>query len=169
MMSGAWLDAYTPTSLAMAGPRRRLGAGAAHLREKLALGHARDDEVEAQQIGIHPRGQEHDVVALDRLAHLGLQWIAVEDLLAVRTVLRAEGRGALQVEEKLAQPVVSHGDILPRSRVGGTNLTGRVRHDLRGLKRPPGSSGAAGRRAGRRSGRCRRCGRGSAPARSASP
>src|SRR5689334_13299725 len=113
MMSGAWLEANTPTSLAMAGPRRRLGARVAHLCEELGLGHAGDDEIEAQQIGIDPRREENDVVALDRLAHLGLQGIAIEDLLPVGAVLGAQGRGALEIEEKLAQPVVSHGDILP--------------------------------------------------------
>src|SRR5215470_17277461 len=111
----------------MAGPRRGLGASAAHLREELVLGHAGDDEVEAQQIRIHPRRQKYDVVALDRLAHLGLERVSVQYLLAVRAILLPEGRGALQIEEKLAQPVISHGDILPRSRVRGTNRTGSVR------------------------------------------
>src|SRR5262252_7456751 len=100
MMSGAWLAAYTPTSLAMARPRGVFSPGAAHLREELGLGHAGDDEIEAQQVGIHPRGEENDVVALDRLAHFGFQGIAVQDLLAVRPVLRPEGRGALKIEEQ---------------------------------------------------------------------
>src|SRR5215467_9865503 len=37
-MSGAWLEANTPTSLAMAGPRGALGSGVPHLGEELGLG-----------------------------------------------------------------------------------------------------------------------------------
>src|SRR5262245_50408296 len=118
MMSGAWLAAYTPTSLAMAGPRRGFRAGVAHLGEELPLRHPADDEVEAQQVGVDARCEEHDVVALDRLAHLGLQGVAIEYLLPVRAVLGAQRRRALKIEEKLAQPVVSHVSILPRPASG---------------------------------------------------
>ena len=75
-----------PHSLAV---MRQLSPLVEVVREELVLGHAGDDEVEAQQIGIHPRREEHDVVALDRLAHLGFQGITVQDLLAVRPVFRA--------------------------------------------------------------------------------
>src|SRR3954470_13995252 len=112
--SGAWLEAKTPASSAMAGPRRGVGAGGADLRQELALGHAAHHEVEAQQVRIHARREEGDVVLLDRRAHLGLQRIAVQDFRAVRAVLGAERRGALKIEEELAQPVVAHGVILPR-------------------------------------------------------
>src|SRR4029077_11266170 len=62
-MSGAWLEANTPTRLAMAGPRGILGAGVAHSGEEFGLGHAGDDEIEAQQVGVHARRQKNDVVA----------------------------------------------------------------------------------------------------------
>src|SRR5882724_572004 len=114
MMSGAWLAANTPTSLAMAGSRGRFRPGVAHFLQEFRLGHAADHEIKAQQVGIHPRCEEHHVIALDRFAHLGLQRIAVQDALSARPVLLAQGRGALKVEEKLAQPVVSHVVILPR-------------------------------------------------------
>src|SRR5690348_16216808 len=116
-MSGAWLEANTPTSLAMARPRGGFRSGIADLLQELRLGHPDDDEVEPQQVGIDPRREEHHVVALDRLAHLGLQGIAVGDLRASGAILRAQGRGALEIEEQLAQPVVSHALILPRSRL----------------------------------------------------
>src|SRR4051812_33689760 len=125
--SGAWLDAKTPASSAMAGPRGGIGAGRAHLAEELRVGHAAHDEIEAQQIRVDPRGEERDVVLLHRGAHLGLQGIALQDLAAVGAVLGAQRRRALQVEEELAQPVVSHGAILPRARVSGTKRTGNVR------------------------------------------
>src|SRR5882672_8569095 len=126
-MSGAWLAAYTPTSLAMAGPSRRFGSGVAHLFQELGLGHPGDHEIEAQQVGIDPRGEEDHVIALDRLAHLRLEGIAVQNLAPVGAVLFAERSGALEIEEELAQPIVSHGVILPWPRVSGTNLTDRVR------------------------------------------
>src|SRR5882672_467642 len=144
-MSGAWLEANTPTSLAMAGPRGVLGAGVAHLGEEFALGHAGDDEIEAQEIGVHARREKNDVVALHRLAHLGFQGIAVQDLFPVGAVFRAEGRGALEIEEKLAQPIVSHGSILPRPASWGRSA-------------PPGFAGWS---------RCRRAP--SAPAANAAP
>src|SRR6267378_3815564 len=97
----------------MARSRRGLGAGVAHFLQEFGLGHAGDDEVEAQQIGIDPRGEEYHVIALGRLAHLGLQRIAVQDLLPAGAVLLAQWRGALKIEEKLAQPIVSHDAILP--------------------------------------------------------
>src|SRR5499427_3731321 len=99
MISGAWLDANTPTSLAMAGPRRGFRPGVAHLAQKLRLGHPGDDEVEAQQVGVDARCEKCDIVALDCLAHLGLQGIAIQDLLAVCTVFRPQGRRALKIEE----------------------------------------------------------------------
>src|SRR5258705_9811047 len=97
----------------MARSRRGLGAGVAHFLQEFGLGHAGDDEVETQQIGIDPRGEEYHVIALDRLAHLGLQRIAVQDLLPAGAVLLAQWRGALKIEEKFAQPIVSHASILP--------------------------------------------------------
>src|SRR6266853_1473680 len=136
MMSGAWLEANTPTSLAMARPRRRGRSGGPHFSQEIRLGHSGDHEIETQKIRVDPRREEGHVVALDRGTHLGLQGIAIEDLLPVGAVLVAEHGGALKIEEELAQPVVSHGAILPRarcycfvprSRVRGTNLTGRVR------------------------------------------
>src|SRR5262245_4330136 len=113
MISGAWLEANTPTSLAMAGPRGGFGSGVAHLLQELGLRHSRDDEIESKQVGIDPGGEKYDIVALDRLAHLGLQGVAIEDLPAVGAIFLAERRGALKIEEKLAQPVVSHVAILP--------------------------------------------------------
>src|SRR2546428_1082167 len=136
MMSGAWLEANTPASLAMARPRRSVGPGGSHFFQEIRFGHSGDHEIEPEQVRVDPRREEGYVVALDRGPHFGLQRIAVENLLPVGAVLLAERRGALKIEEELAQPVVSHGAILPRarrycfvprSRVRGTNLTGRVR------------------------------------------
>src|SRR5882672_6392796 len=90
-MSGAWLEANTPTSLAMAGPRGALGAGVAHLGVEFALGDAGGDEIEAQEIGVHGRRKKNDGVALHRGAQLGFQGIAVQDRLPVGAVCRAEG------------------------------------------------------------------------------
>src|SRR5258706_15430979 len=132
MISGAWLEANPPTSLAMARPRRRVGAGGAHFFQEIGLGHSGDNEIEPEEIGVDPRREEGHVVALDRGPHFGLQGIAVEDLLAVGAVLIAELGGALKIEKELAQPIVSHVAILPRARrycflscclVRGTNLT----------------------------------------------
>src|SRR6266699_4983316 len=116
MISGAWLEANTPTSLAMARPRRRGRSGGPHILEEIRIGHSGDYEIETQKIRVDPRREEGHVVALDRGTHLGLQGIAIEDLLPVGAVLVAERRGALKIEEELAQPVVSHGAILPRAR-----------------------------------------------------
>src|SRR5256885_13228083 len=109
MMSGAWLEANTPTSLAMARPRRSVGPGGPHLFQEIRLGHSRDHEIEPEQIRVDPPREERDVVALDRRPHLGLEGIAVEDLLPVGAVFAAERRGALEIEEELAEPVISHG------------------------------------------------------------
>src|SRR5260221_6332911 len=70
MISGAWLEAKTPTSSAMAGPRRHVRSCVPHLAQKLRLGHARHDEVEAQQVGIDARREERHVVPFDRGTHL---------------------------------------------------------------------------------------------------
>src|SRR5258708_12378439 len=109
MISGAWLDAYTPTSLAMARPRRGGGAGGSHVSQEIRRGHSRDHEIEPKQVRVDPRREEGHVVALDRGPHFGLQRIAVENLLPAGAVLVAERRGALKIEKKFAQPVVSHG------------------------------------------------------------
>src|SRR5882762_1904168 len=109
MMSGAWLEANTPTSLAMARPRRRVGPGGPHFFQEVRLRHPGDHEIEPEQVGVDPRREKRDVVALDRSAHLGLQGIAVEDLLPVGAVFVAERSGTLEIEEELAQPIVSHG------------------------------------------------------------
>src|SRR5258705_222233 len=136
MISGAWLEANTPTSLAMARPRRGVGPGRPHFFQEIGLGHSGDHEIEPEEIRVDPRREEGHVVALDRGPHLGLQGIAIEDLLPVGAVLIAELGGALKIEKELAQPVVSHVAILPRARrycflscslVRGPNLTGRVR------------------------------------------
>src|SRR5579864_1765709 len=130
MMSGAWLEANTPTSLAMAGPRCGHRTRFFHLAEEFRLGHADDDEVEPEQVGIHPRREKRHVVALDGSAHLRLEGIAVEDRLAVGPVFRAERRGTLQVEEKLAQPIVAHKVlILPRCGAGAKRGAARPRRE----------------------------------------
>src|SRR5438874_1326284 len=148
MMSGAWLEANTPARLAMARPRRRVGPGGPHFFQEIGLGHAGDHKIKPEEVRVDPGCEERDVVALDRRPHLGLQGIAVEDILPVGAVFVAERSGALEIEEELAQPIVSHGRyfamsadgcrsrrrnradrycFLPRSPVRGTNLTGRVR------------------------------------------
>src|SRR5712691_9088227 len=113
MMSGAWLEANTPASLAMARPRRRVGPGGPHFFQEIRLGHSCDHEIEPEQVRVDPRREERDVVALNRGAHFGLQGIAVENLLPVGAVFVAERSGTLEIEEELAQPIVSHGAILP--------------------------------------------------------
>src|SRR5467141_2215482 len=109
MMSGAWLEANTPASLAMARPRRSVGPGGSHFFQEIRFGHSGDHEIEPEQVRVDPRREESYVVALDRGPHFGLQRIAVENLLPVGAVLVAEHRGALKIEEELAQPIVSHG------------------------------------------------------------
>src|SRR5258708_40147018 len=109
MISGAWLEANTPTSLAMARPRRGVGPGRPHFLQEIRLGHSGDNEIEPEEIRVDPRREEGHVVALDRGPHFGLQRVAVENFLPVGAVLIAERRGALKIEKKFAQPVVSHG------------------------------------------------------------
>src|SRR5712691_2556684 len=121
MISGAWLDAYTPTSLAMARPRRGGGPGGPHFSQEFRFGHAGNHEVEAQKVRIDPWREECHVVALDRGAHLWFQWIPVEDLLPVGAVLFAERSRTLKIEEELAQPVVSHGRYFATSKGGKRN------------------------------------------------
>src|SRR5712691_6998329 len=108
MMSGAWLEANTPASLAMARPRRSVGPGGSHFFQEIRFGHSGDHEIEPEQVRVDPRREVGYVVALDRGPHFGLQRIAVENLLPVGAVLVAEHRGALKIEEELAQPIVSH-------------------------------------------------------------
>src|SRR5574342_653426 len=93
----------------MARSRRVGGPGCSDLLQELGFWHAGHHEIEAQQIGVDPRREEGDVVALDRGPHLGLEAIAIEDLLAIGAVFLTKRRRALQIEEKLAQPVISHG------------------------------------------------------------
>src|SRR6266853_6028661 len=141
MMSGAWLDANTPASLAMARPRRRVGPRRPHFFQEISLGHSGDHEIEPEQVRVDRRREEGDVVALDRAAHLRLERIAVEDLLPVGAVLVAELRGALKVEEELAQPVVSHGRYFAMSAaLLFRSLISRERHE-------PHRQGAPRRRA----------------------
>src|SRR5437763_8878569 len=109
MMSGAWLEANTPARLAMARPRRGVCAGGPHFFQEIRLGHSRDHEIEPEEIRVDPGREERDVVALDRSTHLGLQGIAVEDLLPVGAVFVAERRGALQIEDEFDEKIVSHG------------------------------------------------------------
>src|SRR5205823_6204957 len=109
MMSGAWLEANTPARLAMARPRRGVCAGGPHFFQEIRLGHSRDHEIEPEEIRVDPGREERDVVALYRSTHLGLQGIAVEDLLPVGAVFVAERSGALQIEEEFGEPIVSHG------------------------------------------------------------
>src|SRR5207244_7818277 len=95
--------------LAMARSRRGVGPGGSHLFQEIPFGHSGDHEIEPEQVRVDPRREEGYVVALDRGPHFGLQRIAVENLLPVGAVLVAEHRGALKIEEELAQPIVSHG------------------------------------------------------------
>src|SRR5258705_686509 len=81
MISGAWLEANTPTSLAMARPRRRVGAGGAHFFQEIGLGHSGNYEIKPQEIRVDPRREEGHVVALDRGPHFRLQRTAVQNLL----------------------------------------------------------------------------------------
>src|SRR5258708_38852781 len=108
MMSGAWLEANTPTSLAMARPRRRGRSGGPHFSQEIRLGHSGDHEIETQKIRVDPRREEGHVVALDRGTHLGLQGIAIENLLPLGAALFAERRGGLKLEDELAHHAGSH-------------------------------------------------------------
>src|SRR6266852_1781005 len=141
MISGAWLDAYTPTSLAMARPRRSGGPGGSHFSQEIGLGHSGDHEIEPEEIRVDPRRQEGHVVALDRGPHFGLQRIAVENLLPAGAVLVAERGGALKIEKELAQPVVSH------SRYFATSAALLFRSLISGERHEPHRQGAFRRRA----------------------
>src|SRR3981189_223599 len=99
----------------MARSRRGVGPGGPHFFEEIRLGHPGDHEIKPEEIRVDPRREERDVVALDRCPHLWLQRIAVEDLLPVGAVFLAERSGALQIEEELAQPIVSHGHYFAMS------------------------------------------------------
>src|SRR5260370_42638314 len=65
MISGAWLDAYTPTSLAMARPRRGGGPGGSHFSQEIRLGHSRDPQIKPKPARVDPRREEGHSVALD--------------------------------------------------------------------------------------------------------
>src|SRR6266446_8176130 len=109
----------------MARPRGGGGPGGPHPFQELRFGHAGNHEVEAQKVGVDPRSEECDVVALDGGAHFGLQGIAVEDRLTVGAVFLAERSGTLKIEEELAQPVVSHERYFAMS-VGACNPRTRL-------------------------------------------
>src|SRR5258708_23806 len=55
MMSGAWLEANTPTSLAMARPCRRGRSGGPHLSPEIRLGPSGRPKIDTQKIRGEPR------------------------------------------------------------------------------------------------------------------
>src|SRR5438094_9914502 len=99
MMSGPWLAANAPTSLAMV-----------QTPDEFVVLHASGEEVVAQEIRIGARGEERHVVLGDGALHALIERIAREDLFA-RGAELGRRRGRLQVEEELTQPVVAHGII----------------------------------------------------------
>src|SRR6266850_3595984 len=101
----------------MARPRRGVGTGRPHFSQEIGLGHSGNHEIKSEEIRVDPRREEGYVVALDRGPHFGLQRIAVENLLPAGAVFVAERRGTLEIEEELAQPVVSHGRYFATSAV----------------------------------------------------
>src|SRR5437764_5497025 len=96
MISGPWLAANAPTKLAMV-----------QAPDEFVVLHAGGEEIVAQQIRIGTRREERHVVLGDRALHALIERVAREDPLALRAELRRR-RGRLQVEEKLAQPIVAH-------------------------------------------------------------
>src|SRR5260370_14022754 len=70
MISGAWLDAYTPTSLAMARPRRGGGPGGSHFSQGIPLGHSPDPEIEPKQGKVEPPRGESQLRPPQPRAHL---------------------------------------------------------------------------------------------------
>src|SRR5437660_4783413 len=96
MMSGPWLAANAPTRLAMI-----------QAPDEFVVLHADGEEVVAQEIRIGARREERHVVFSDGALHALIERIAREDFFARRAEL-GRRRGRLQVEEKLAQPIVAH-------------------------------------------------------------
>src|SRR5262249_41681033 len=107
-MIGPWLAANTPTSSAMCHLLGRLCLQRIEPRYELALGHAADLEVEAQQIGVDQRRKRSDVVDEQRPSHVGLDRVAVDHAGHVGTIIRRQLGVLVQVEEQLAHPVVGH-------------------------------------------------------------
>src|SRR5262245_28392406 len=103
---GPWLEAKTPTSSAMAGLRGG-GAGGADPAQEIVFRHARHVEIEPQQVRVNKLREVRDVIAFDRGSYLRFQGVAVQHPRAVRAVL-LRYRRALQVEEQLGEPVITH-------------------------------------------------------------
>src|ERR1041385_8608948 len=72
MSSGPWLAAKAPAKLAMA-----------QAPLELFVLHAGGEEVVAQQVGVGALREERHVVLGQRLAHLGADAVAVQDLVAL--------------------------------------------------------------------------------------
>src|SRR5207249_344891 len=96
MMSGPWLAANAPTSLAMV-----------QTPDEFVVLHASGEEVVAQEIRIGARREERHVVLGDGALHALIKRIAREDFFARRAEF-GRGRRRLQVEEELGEPVIAH-------------------------------------------------------------
>src|SRR5207244_8462344 len=93
-ISGPWLAAKAPTSLAMV-----------ETPDELVVLHANGEEVVAQQIGIGTRGEERRIVLSDGLLHPLIDRITRQHLIAIGAEL-ARQRRRLQIAEQLAEPVI---------------------------------------------------------------
>src|SRR5437763_232516 len=94
-ISGPWLAAKAPTSSAIQPP------------DELVVLHADGEEVVAQQIRIGERGEERRIVLSDGLLHPLIDRITRQHLIAIGAELGRQRR-RLQIEEKLAEPVIAH-------------------------------------------------------------
>src|SRR5437763_1789183 len=96
MMSGPWLAANAPTRLAMI-----------EAPDEFVVLHAGGEEVIAQEIRIGARREERHVVLGDRPLHALIERVARQHFFPLAAELRRRRR-RLQIEEQLAQPVVTH-------------------------------------------------------------
>src|SRR4051794_16301062 len=105
-MIGPWLAAKTPTRSAMGGLFPLLKGMQA--RHELGFRHATDLEVEPQQVGVDARRDRTDVVFEQRLADFRFDFITADDGGHVGAEFRGQLPIVLEIEKKLAQPVVRH-------------------------------------------------------------
>src|SRR6516165_5387607 len=120
-MSGGWHAANAPAKLAIGmmrlgldrlGPGSpgfaRLGLERMQARHEFLLRHAADLKVKPQQISVHERSKDRDIVLDERLAHGRRDLIAIDHARHVHPEIRRKPCIVLQVEEQLAQPIVGH-------------------------------------------------------------
>src|SRR6516162_2404929 len=77
-------------------------------RHEFLLRHAANLKIKPQQISVHQRSKDRDIVLAERLAHRGRDLVAVDHACHVPAEVRRELFIVLEVEEQLAQPIVGH-------------------------------------------------------------